>query len=45
MPDPDQVCTRFFFIFENKASASDDINTQSLKYKGAIKEAVAFQYC
>lgn len=37
--EPDHVCTRFFFVYENGQVGDSSINTQESKYLGQIQAA------
>lgn len=43
LPNPDHVCTRFFFVYEDGQVGDSDINTQVDKYKKEIMKAVGYR--
>ena len=42
-PEPDNVCTRFFFVYEDGQVGDASIDTQNSKYLNQIKEACGYK--
>ncbi|XP_045183345.2 protein mono-ADP-ribosyltransferase PARP6-like [Mercenaria mercenaria] len=42
-PEPDHVCTRFFFVYEDGQVGDSSIDTQNAKYLQPIKEACGYK--
>ncbi|KAI0208171.1 Protein mono-ADP-ribosyltransferase PARP8 [Lamellibrachia satsuma] len=42
--NPDHVCTRFFFVYEDDQAGDSQVDTQSNVYKDKILQAVTYQF-